>query len=117
MVCRIDIGSALLASAANVSTSPCQHDIAARASSNIVMLKNWLFASAELTCSNRNVGGGAWCCLASSIIAALNSSQVAAARAVIGDNANIAPIANVHIRMKHLTATKRPAAEFTQPRA
>src|SRR6516162_8231268 len=103
MVCRIDIGSALLASAANVSTSPCQHDIAARASSNIVMLKNWLFASAELTCSNRNVGGCAWCYLASAIIAASNSSQVAAARAAMGDNTNIAPITNIRIHMEHLT--------------
>ena len=42
---------------------------------------------------------------ASAIIAASNSSQVAAARAAIGDKAIIAPITKIRIRMKRPTGS------------
>jgi hypothetical protein len=66
----------------------------------MLMLKYWIVSSAKLACSNQIFGGGALYFLAPSIIAALNSSQVAEARAVIGDTANIAPITNIRMRMK-----------------
>jgi hypothetical protein len=53
------------------------------------MVKYWIFASAELMCSNRNFGSGAWYSAAPSLRAALNRSQLAAAFTAVGDKAKV----------------------------
>src|SRR6516164_4990590 len=75
---RSDIFSRSLPSARKKRTSPCEHDIAARTSPTMLIVKYCSSGSAEWVRSKRNFGAGARWREAPATIAFLNWLQVAA---------------------------------------